>query len=67
LLGRSAVGQISGQGFKILLDLVASTSPPARLTELPFTFRVRHTGESKFNPAIGFEFLRALAKQRLRR
>jgi dolichol-phosphate mannosyltransferase len=67
LLARSALGQVSGQGFKILLDLVASTRPPARLTELPFTFRPRLTGESKFNPAIGFEFLRALAKQRLQR
>ena len=67
LLARSALGQVSGQGFKILLDLVASTRPPARLSEIPFTFRPRHTGESKFNPAIGFEFLRALAKQRLRR
>jgi dolichol-phosphate mannosyltransferase len=67
LLARSELGRVSGQGFKILLDLVASTRPPARLAELPFTFRSRHTGESKFNPAIGFEFLRALAKQRLRR
>ena len=67
LLARAALGQVSGQGFKILLDLVASTSPPARLAELPFAFRARHAGESKFNPAIGYEFLRALAKQRLRR
>ena len=37
------------------------------LQELPFTFRPRHAGESKFNPAIGLEFLRALLRQRLRR
>jgi dolichol-phosphate mannosyltransferase len=66
LLARSDVGQVSGRGFKILLDLVASTRPPAKLQELPFTFRPRNAGESKFNAAIGWEFLRAVLKQRLR-
>ena len=66
LLTRSTVGRISGRGFKILLDLVASTRPPARLSELPFTFRSRSAGASKFNAAIGWEFLRAMLKQRLR-
>jgi dolichol-phosphate mannosyltransferase len=66
LLARSKVGRVSGRGFKILLDLVASTRPPAKLKELPFTFRPRNAGESKFNTAIGWEFLRAVLKQRLR-
>jgi dolichol-phosphate mannosyltransferase len=64
LLARSGVGRVSGRGFKILLDLVASTRPPPSLRELPFTFRPRHAGESKFNAAIGWEFLRAVLKQR---
>lgn len=66
LLARSSLGHVSGRGFKILLDIVASTRPPPTLRELPFTFRPRHAGESKFNPAIGVEFLRALLRQRLR-
>jgi len=66
LLARSTVGRVSGRGFKILLDLVASTRPPAKLKELPFTFRPRNAGESKFNATIGWEFLRAMLKQRLR-
>jgi dolichol-phosphate mannosyltransferase len=66
LLARSSLGRISGGGFKILLDLVASTRPPAKLSELPFTFRPRHAGVSKFNAAIGWEFLRAMLRQRLR-
>jgi dolichol-phosphate mannosyltransferase len=66
LLARSTVGRVSGRGFKILLDLVASTRPAAKLRELPFTFRPRNAGESKFNAAIGWEFLRAILKQRLR-
>jgi len=66
LLARSSLGRISGGGFKILLDLVASTRPPAKLSELAFTFRPRHAGVSKFNAAIGWEFLRAMLRQRLR-
>jgi dolichol-phosphate mannosyltransferase len=66
LLARSSLGRISGRGFKILLDLVASTRPPAKLRELPFTFRPRNAGTSKFNAAIGWEFLRAMLRQRLR-
>ena len=66
LLDRSTVGQVSGRGFKILLDLVASTRPAPKVAELPYVFRPRHAGESKFNAAIGWEFLRALVKQRLR-
>jgi dolichol-phosphate mannosyltransferase len=65
LLSRSRLGRISGGGFKILLDLVASTHPAPKLRELPFTFRPRHAGESKFNAAIGLEFLHAVIKQRL--
>ena len=66
VLARSSLGHISGQGFKILLDLVSSTQPPPKLRELPFTFRPRHAGESKFNSAIAMEFLRALLRQRRR-
>jgi dolichol-phosphate mannosyltransferase len=65
LLARARPGGVSGGGFKILLDLVASTRPAPKLRELPFTFRPRHTGESKFNAAVGLEFLRAVLRQRL--
>ena len=65
LLARARLGRVAGGGFKILLDLVASTRPAPRLKELPFAFRPRHSGESKFNAAVGLEFLRAVLKQRL--
>ena len=65
LLARAKPGRVAGGGFKILLDLVASIRPAPKLKELPFTFRPRHSGESKFNAAIGLEFLRAVLKQRL--
>jgi dolichol-phosphate mannosyltransferase len=65
LLRRSELGKVSGGGFKILLDLVVSTRPTPVIRELPFTFRLRHSGESKFNAAIGMEFMRAVLKRRL--
>jgi dolichol-phosphate mannosyltransferase len=43
------VRRLSGQGFKILLDLFASTKQPFRFQELPYTFRDRQHGESKLD------------------
>lgn len=47
----------SGIGFKILIDIIMSA--PRRLTvmEVPFTFRERHSGESKLDISIVSEFL----------
>src|SRR6478609_852696 len=44
-----AVRRLSGQGFKILLDLFASSPTPYRFKEIPFVFRKRMTGESKLD------------------
>lgn len=51
-----AVRRLSGQGFKILLDLFASSSEPLRVKELPYTFRERAHGESKLDSAVVWEF-----------
>ena len=50
-------GSLSGEGFKILLDIVASTPHPLRTVELPFTFRERHAGESKLDSLVTAEYL----------
>jgi dolichol-phosphate mannosyltransferase len=55
-----AVKRLSGQGFKILLDLFASTPTPYRFTELPFTFRQRLHGESKLDSLVVWEYLMLL-------
>lgn len=52
-------------GYKILLELVVSCRL-ARVTEVPYTFRERHAGESKSTLREGFRFLRHLASLRLR-
>src|SRR6185437_13144098 len=36
-----AIRRMSGQGFKVLLDLLASSPEPPRLLELPYRFRER--------------------------
>jgi dolichol-phosphate mannosyltransferase len=52
----NAVRGLSGQGFKILLDLLASSPEPVRLKELPYQFRRRRHGESKLDTLVAWEF-----------
>ncbi|MCI0545923.1 MAG: glycosyltransferase family 2 protein [Candidatus Rokubacteria bacterium] len=52
-----AVRRLSGQGFKILLDLFASTPQPYRFRELPYAFRSRLHGESKLDSLVGWEYI----------
>jgi dolichol-phosphate mannosyltransferase len=56
-----AVRDLSGQGFKILLDLLASSPEPVRLKELPFEFRQRRYGTSKLDTLVAWEFGMLLA------
>ena len=55
-----SVRHLSGQGFKILLDLFASSPTPYRFTEVPYTFRDRLRGESKLDGAVVWEYLMLL-------
>jgi dolichol-phosphate mannosyltransferase len=47
----------SGVGFKLLVDLLASSRRPVKLAEVPYTFRLREAGESKLDLLVGFEYL----------
>lgn len=53
----SAVDRLSSLGFKILLDIIASTRGPLRLAEVPLRFGKRHAGESKLSANVAWEFL----------
>jgi dolichol-phosphate mannosyltransferase len=55
-----AVRRLSGQGFKILLDLFASTPTPYRFGEVPYQFRDRVRGESKLDGLVVWEYLMLL-------
>jgi dolichol-phosphate mannosyltransferase len=48
--------QVSGIGFKILLDIIMSSKRKLNVTELPFEFRERHAGASKLDISIVSEF-----------
>jgi dolichol-phosphate mannosyltransferase len=56
-----AARRLSGQGFKILLDLLASSPTPPRVVELPFEFRRRRYGTSKLDTLVAWEFGMLLA------
>lgn len=49
--------RLSSQGFKILLDILASTRQPLKIVEVPFRFRPRQLGESKLDEAVVIEYL----------
>ena len=49
--------QLSTQGFKILLDIVASARGELRIKEIPFTFGSRLHGESKLDSMVALDFL----------
>jgi dolichol-phosphate mannosyltransferase len=49
--------QLSTQGFKILLDIVATARGDLRITEIPYTFGSRQHGESKLDSMVALDFL----------
>ena len=51
------VRHTTGVGFKILLDLVASSPRPVRIVEVPYVFQARRHGESKLDINVGVEYL----------
>jgi dolichol-phosphate mannosyltransferase len=57
----NVVRDLSGQGFKILLDVLASSPYPLRVRELPFEFRKRRHGESKLDVLVAWEYGMLLA------
>src|SRR4029077_15640847 len=46
----------SSQGFKILLDIVATARGSLRIAELPFVFAERRHGESKLDSRVALDF-----------
>jgi len=54
---RADAHRLSGVGFKILLDILATVDAPLRIKEFPLVFAARAEGESKLDRAVVFEFL----------
>ncbi|WP_047307217.1 glycosyltransferase [Rhodopseudomonas palustris] len=49
--------ELSTQGFKILLDVIATARGSLRIVEVPFTFGSRLHGESKLDSMVALDFL----------
>jgi dolichol-phosphate mannosyltransferase len=56
----NAMRGLSLQGYKILLDLIASSHPKPRTLELPYVFKTRVHGESKLDTLVAWEYLTLL-------
>jgi dolichol-phosphate mannosyltransferase len=54
---RASVSRLTGAGFKILVDILASSPTPPRVAEVPYRFRNRVAGESKLDVNVELEYL----------
>lgn len=61
------VRKLSSQGFKVLLDIVASGRGDLTIAELPYTFRTRTHGDSKLDSAVAWEYLALLVDKTIGR
>jgi len=61
----SVVYRLSNIGFKILVDLLASSTRPVRMAEVPYHFRSRLHGQSKLDISTGIEYFLLIADKLL--
>ncbi len=58
---------LSALGFKILLDILATSRRPLKIVEVPYTFRNRYSGESKLDSMALWDFGMLLADKSIGR
>ena len=58
--------RLSGQGFKILLDLIMASPRRLNVAEIPYKFRPRQAGESKLDVLVLAQFAGMLLDKALR-
>ena len=64
---RALAPRLSGIGFKILIDILATSRERLRVAEFPLAFVARAAGKSKLDRVIVFEYLVALYDRHLGR
>ena len=52
--------KLSSNGFKLLLDILTTNFPPLRIIEIPYVFRSRRGGVSKFDARNTLDFVALL-------
>jgi dolichol-phosphate mannosyltransferase len=65
-LFESLAARLTGQGFKILLDLILASPQKLSITEIPYKFRPRTAGESKLDALVLVQFAGLLLDKALR-
>jgi dolichol-phosphate mannosyltransferase len=63
----ASVRDLSGLGFKILLDILTTVNQPLRVAEVPYQFRERFAGESKLDGLVVWEYGVLLAHKKVGR
>ncbi|RYU63263.1 glycosyltransferase family 2 protein [Methylolobus aquaticus] len=63
----ATVRHLSAIGFKILLDILASSAQGLRVRELPYEFRERIAGESKLDSKVAWDYLMLILDKTLGR
>jgi len=61
----AALPRMSNMGFKILLDILASSPTKLRVAEFPYEFRSRHAGNSKLDSGVAIDFVMLLLDKKL--
>ncbi len=57
---RARVGDLTGVGYKILLDILSARGDQLTIREIPYEFRTRQAGESKLDNRVILEFIELL-------
>ena len=65
-LFESLAPRLTGQGFKILLDLILASPQKLAIAEIPYKFRPRIAGESKLDALVLVQFAGLLLDKALR-
>ncbi len=63
----AALPKLSNMGFKILLDVLASSPMLLKTAEFPYDFRNRHAGESKLDSSVAVDFVMMLLDKKIGR
>lgn len=62
-----ALPRLSAVGFKILIDILASSPVPLKVAEIPYRFRTREAGESKIGARVIAEYAELIADKTIGR
>jgi len=63
----TSIRNVSGLGFKLLLDLLLSTDRELKIKEVPFEFRPRQAGESKLSAQVAWRLVLLILDKKIGR